>query len=88
MFDRGHKLCCMYESTVNKLILKYCDTCNSTCNDYTCLKIGGVEVVTELDLSQSHEAETLYSRVILQRAYVFRLISASKREIKSNFTRK
>lgn len=61
MFGRGHNLCFMSEPTVNKLILKYCDTCSLTCNDYNCLKVGGVEVVTELGLSQSHKAETLYS---------------------------
>ena len=68
MFGRGHNLCFMSEPTVNKLILKYCDTCSSSCNDYTCLKVGGVEVVTELGLSQSHKAETLYSLVILQKS--------------------
>lgn len=68
MFGRGHNLCFMSEPTVNKLILKYCDTCSLTCNDYTCLKVGGVEVVTELGLSQSHKAETLYSLVILQKS--------------------
>lgn len=88
MFGRRHNLCFMSEPTVNKLILKYCDTCSSSCNGYACLKSEALKWLRGWAYPSLTKRKPCILSSSSKRAYVFHGICASKREMKSSFIRK